>query len=61
MGGILLLAAPAILGVYKVSPEVTENARKLILVLSCVIWLRASNHTLIIGVMRSGGIRASAF
>jgi putative MATE family efflux protein len=55
MGGLLAIAAPSILGLYKVSPEVIDSARKLILVLACVTWLRASNHTLIIGVMRSGG------
>jgi Na+-driven multidrug efflux pump len=55
IGGILSITAPAIIGLYKVSPEVVENVRRLILVLSCIIWLRASNHTLIIGVMRSGG------
>jgi len=55
MGGLLAIAAPSILGLYRVSPEVIASARKLILVLACVTWLRASNHTLIIGVMRSGG------
>jgi Na+-driven multidrug efflux pump len=55
VGGILLITAPVIFGLYKVSPEVINYVRKLILVLACFVWIRAANHTLIIGVMRSGG------
>lgn len=55
MGGLLLIFAPAILGLYKVSPEVIDYVHKLIVILACFVWVRASNHTLIIGAMRSGG------
>ncbi len=55
MGALLVLIAPAIIDLYKVSSQAEADARKLILVLACFVWVRASNHTLIIGVMRSGG------
>ena len=55
IGGMLAIVGPGILGLYKVSPQVIDSTRKMIMVLACFVWLRASNHTLIIGVMRSGG------
>lgn len=55
MGVILVFISPTIISFYKVSPLAAIHARKLILVLAFFVWVRASNHTLIIGVMRSGG------
>ena len=55
MGGLVLLMSPVILSWYKVSPEVLENARKILIVVAAFMWLRAMNIVLILGVFRSGG------
>ncbi len=55
MGLMVYLLAPNILQVYKVSPQVIENARALLTVLALGMWVRASNHVIIIGVLRAGG------
>jgi putative MATE family efflux protein len=55
IGGLMAVVGPAILGLYKVSPQAMSDARKLILIVACFVWVRAANHILIIGVMRSGG------
>lgn len=55
MGGVVLLLSPLILSLYKVSPEVLENAQKILFVVAAFMWLRAMNIVLILGVFRSGG------
>jgi putative MATE family efflux protein len=59
-GGILVgitvwLLAKPILGLYNVSPLVTQNAQNIIAILSAGMWIRASNHVIIIGILRAGG------
>lgn len=55
VGSQVLLWSPAILGLYKVSPEVIENARRVLVVVSLFQWVRACNAVLVVGVLRSGG------
>jgi putative MATE family efflux protein len=55
VGFIVLLFSPNILQLYKVSPQVLENASNVLIVLSGLIWLRAANVILLIGILRSGG------
>lgn len=55
MGVLVFLLAGNILQVYKVSPQVIANARSLLIVLSLGMWIRASNHVIIIGILRAGG------
>lgn len=55
MGILVILVAPAVLQYYRVAPEVIEFARKSLIVLGLGLWIRASNHTIVIGILRSGG------
>jgi len=55
VGILIFLFSPLILGLFDVSPEVTENARRVLIVLSCIMWIRAADTILIVGILRSGG------
>jgi putative MATE family efflux protein len=55
MGGLAWLFGGSIFQVYKVSPEVIVSARAILAVMSLGLWVRACNHVIIIGILRSGG------
>ena len=55
VGGVILLTSGAILSLYKVSPDSLEYARRILIVQGLVLWIRVSNMTVIVGVLRSGG------
>lgn len=55
IGSQILLWSPAILGLYKVSPQVIENARQVLNVLALFSFVRATNAVIVVGVLRSGG------
>jgi putative MATE family efflux protein len=55
MGVFVYFYAGAILQLYKVSPAVIADARAILTVLSFGMWVRASNHVIILGILRSGG------
>lgn len=55
MGLIVFLVGGNIFHFYKVAPEVITDARALLIVLSLGLWIRASNHVIIIGMLRAGG------
>lgn len=55
LGSQVLLWSPFILSFYKVSPIVIEYAYKILIIMSCLYWLRAANMVLFVGVFRSGG------
>jgi putative MATE family efflux protein len=61
MGLLLYLLSGLILTLYKVSPEVIDYARGILIVICCTLWLRVSNLTLFIGIFRSGGDTRFAF
>jgi putative MATE family efflux protein len=54
-GGALALSAEAIISLYKISPESALYARNILWVLSAALWVRVSNQTIIVGILRSGG------
>jgi Na+-driven multidrug efflux pump len=55
IGGLVFLLSPFILATYKVSPEVIVSAQKVLIILASLIWLRACNSTMVVGILRSGG------
>jgi putative MATE family efflux protein len=60
LGGILLgivlqsVKIP-ILSLYKVSPEVIQDASRIINVVSFFLWVRVNNMTTVVGILRAGG------
>lgn len=55
IGVFVFLFAGNIFQLYKVSPEVVINAKAILTVMSLAMWIRASNHVIIIGILRAGG------
>jgi putative MATE family efflux protein len=55
MGGLILAGSGAILSLYKVSPAASIYASNILTVMAFAFWVRISNMTLIVGVLRSGG------
>ena len=60
LGGILLglvlqLVKIPILSLYKVSPEVIQDASRIINVVSFFLWVRVNNMTTVVGILRAGG------
>jgi Na+-driven multidrug efflux pump len=55
IGMLVMLIAPGVLQFYRVTPEVIDFARKSLIVLGLGLTIRAGNHSIIIGIMRSGG------
>jgi putative MATE family efflux protein len=61
MGGMVYLFADDILKLYRVSPQVIEYALSILYVLSTVLWVKTSNMTMVVGILRSGGDTRFAF
>lgn len=55
IGMLVMLIAPGVLQFYRVTPEVIDFARKSLIVLGLGLTIRAGNHSIIIGILRSGG------
>jgi putative MATE family efflux protein len=55
LGLVLQLVKDPVLSLYKVSPEVIENARHIINVVSFFLWIRVNNMTTVVGILRAGG------
>ncbi len=60
LGGILLgivlqLVKVPVLSLYKVSPEVIQNADSIINVVTFFLWVRVNNMTTVVGILRAGG------
>ncbi|HVN53714.1 MAG TPA: MATE family efflux transporter [Anaerolineaceae bacterium] len=55
VGAIIITTSGAILTLYKVSPVVTGYARNILIVMGCVLWIKVSNLTVVIAILRSGG------
>ena len=55
LGLVLQLAKAPVLSLYKVSPEVIENAGYIINVVSFFLWVRVNNMTIVVGILRAGG------
>ena len=54
-GALLILLAGPIISYYKIGEGAAFDARSILVVLGCAFWVRVSNMTLIIGILRSGG------
>jgi putative MATE family efflux protein len=55
MGVLVYAFAGGIFRVYKVSPEVIADSIRILTVLALGMWVRAGNHVIVIGILRSGG------
>ena len=55
LGLVLQLVKIPVLSLYKVSPEVIQNASLLINVVSFFLWIRVNNMTTVVGILRAGG------
>jgi Na+-driven multidrug efflux pump len=60
VGGILLgivlqLVKIPVLSLYKVSPEVIQNASFVLNIVSLFLWVRVNNKTIVVGILRAGG------
>jgi putative MATE family efflux protein len=61
IGSLILASANSILSIYNVPPTVIEYAFRVLTILGLLLWLRASNMILFIGIFRSGGDTRFAF
>ena len=55
VGSQVLLWSPSILSLYKVPPVVIDYARRVLVILAALVWLRAANSIIVVGILRSGG------
>jgi putative MATE family efflux protein len=60
VGGLLIgllvqLVKAPVLSLYKVSPDVIENASRVLLVITFFLWMRVNNMTIVVGILRAGG------
>ncbi len=54
-GGVALLGGNSILALFNVSPTVIDNAQRLLTIFGLILWVRAMNATIVLGVLRAGG------
>jgi putative MATE family efflux protein len=55
VGILMQLVKAPVLSLYNVSPEVIRNAGGIINVMTFFLWMRVSNMTIVIGILRAGG------
>jgi putative MATE family efflux protein len=55
IGLLLQLVKEPVLSLYNVSPEVIENASRVINVVTFFLWVRINNMTIVVGILRAGG------
>lgn len=55
VGLVILAGSDFILSFYKLSDQSLENAHNILRVIGLLMWIRVSNLTLIVGVLRAGG------
>lgn len=55
IGMLLQLVKGPVLSLYNVSPEVIENAGRIINVVTFFLWVRVNNMTIVVGILRAGG------
>jgi MATE family, multidrug efflux pump len=55
LGLILQLVKVPVLSLYKVSPEVIQDASRIINVVAVFLWVRVNNMTTVVGILRAGG------
>ena len=55
MGIIVQLVKTPVLSLYNVSPEVLQNVSAVLNVVTFFVWIRVSNMTIVVGILRAGG------
>jgi putative MATE family efflux protein len=55
LGLVLQLVKFPVLSLYKVSPEVIQDAGRIVNVVSFFLWVRVNNMTTVVGILRAGG------
>jgi putative MATE family efflux protein len=55
IGALVLVSSNIILSLYQVPPDVIAYAHNALIILGLLLWLRASNMIMFIGIFRSGG------
>jgi Na+-driven multidrug efflux pump len=55
VGGVILAISGFYPDLYQVGELVRSDARAILIIMGLIFWVRGSNLTLIVGVMRSGG------
>jgi putative MATE family efflux protein len=55
VGAIEILLIPTLISYYKVPEDVAFDARLILIVYASALWLRVTNMTIIVGILRSGG------
>ena len=55
VGGLLQLVKAPVLSLYNVSPDVIRFAANILNVITFFLWIRVSNMTIVIGILRAGG------
>ena len=55
VGQVIFWGSGLILSLYKLSPESLENAHRILMVISFMLWVRVGNMVIIVGVLRAGG------
>jgi Na+-driven multidrug efflux pump len=61
IGSMILLSRNMVLSLYNVPPEVIYYSYNVLTIVGFVMWLRASNMVLFVGIFRSGGDTRFAF
>jgi putative MATE family efflux protein len=55
VGAVALLGGDSILALFNVSPVVIANAHRLLIIFGSILWVRAMNATIVLGILRAGG------
>ncbi|TSA47857.1 MAG: MATE family efflux transporter [Chloroflexi bacterium] len=55
VGAVVLLTRNPVISMYKVSPEAADAAFRLLTILGLFLWIRGTNMTIIVGLLRGGG------
>ncbi len=55
VGTLILAISGSVMRLYQISPDAQEYARRVLIVISAALWLKAANMVMIVGILRSGG------
>jgi putative MATE family efflux protein len=60
-GLFILIGSGPLLSLYKISPETHVLAQSILFIMAAMLWIRAGNMVMIVGIMRSGADTRFAF
>jgi Na+-driven multidrug efflux pump len=60
-GLLILIGSGPILSLYKISPETRALAQSILFIMAAMLWIKAGNMVMIVGIMRSGADTRFAF